>query len=82
MGLVIRAYQAKQTPMSHAQRVRGRNPIGMNRSLVGIPFLDHRNPHCNEYPLIHEILVWIPDSGDTGPWGFKSMLIPGTYPYN
>ena len=36
-----------------------------------IPFLDARNPHCSEYPLIHEILVGfrlvgIPSSADPG----------------
>ena len=44
-----------------AKRVRGRDPIRMNRSMVGIPFLGARNPHCPEYPL-----VGIPDSGDSG----------------
>ena len=43
-----------------AKRVRVRDLIRMNRSLVGITFLGARNPHCPQYPLIHEILVGIP----------------------
>ena len=34
-------------------------------NLVRIPFIGARNPHCPEYPLIHEILVGIPSSGDS-----------------
>ena len=37
----------------------------INRSLVGIPFLGARNPHCPQYPLMREILVGIQDSGDS-----------------
>ena len=46
---------------------------------MGIPSIGARNPHCPEYPLYREILVGIPDSGDSGPWGFRTVGIPGTY---
>ena len=60
-----------------AKRVRARDLISMNRSLVGIPFLGARNPHCPEYPLIHEIVVGIPSSGDSVQWGFLPVVILG-----
>ena len=59
------------------KRVRARDQISMNRSMVGIPYLGARNPHCPEYPLIHEILVGIPSSGDSVQWGFRPVGIPG-----
>ena len=59
-----------------AKTVRGRNPIRMNRSLVGIPFLGARNPHCPEYPQKHKILVGITGSGDSGQWQFRAVGIP------
>ena len=60
-----------------SKRVRARDQISMNRSMVGIPYLGARNPHCPEYPLIHEILVGIPFSGDSVQWGFRPVGIPG-----
>ena len=60
-----------------SKRVRARDQISMNRSMVGIPYLGARNPHCPEYPLIHEILVGIPSSGDSVQWGFRPVGIPG-----
>ena len=53
----------------------------LNRSLVGIPFVGARipSPYCPEYPLIHEILVGIPEIGVSEPWGFRTMWIPDTY---
>ena len=60
-----------------AKRVRARDQISMNRNMVGIPYLGARNPHCPEYPLIYEILVGIPSSGDSGQWGFRPVGIPG-----
>ena len=48
--------------------------ISMNRSMVGIPLVGARNPHCPEYPLIHEILVGIPSSGDSVQWGFGVVI--------
>ena len=48
--------------------------------MVGIPYLGARNPHCPEYPLIHEILVGIPSSGDSVQWGFRPVGIPGGNP--
>ena len=59
------------------KRVRARDQISMNRSMVGIPYLGARNPHCPEYPLIHEILVGILSSGDSVQWGFRPVGIPG-----
>ena len=56
-----------------ARRVRARDLFSMNRSLVGIPFLGARNPHCPEYPLIHDILVGIPSSGDPG--GYRLLFV-------
>ena len=56
-----------------AERVRARDQ--MNRTMVGIPYLGARNPHCPEYPLIHEILVGIPSSGDSVQWGFRPVGI-------
>ena len=61
-----------------AKRVRSRDQISMNRSMVGIPYLGARNPHCPEYPLIHEILVGIPSSGDSVQWGFRPVGIPSS----
>ena len=58
-----------------AKRVRARDPISMNRSLVTIPYLGAWNPHCPEYPLIHEILLGIPSSGDSVQWGFRVVII-------
>ena len=63
-----------------AKRERSRDQISMNRSMVGIPYLGARNPHCPEYPLIHEILVGIPSSGDSVQWGFRPVGIPGGNP--
>ena len=60
-----------------AKRVRARDQISMNRNMVGIPYLGARNPHCPEYPLIYEILVGIPSSGDSVQWGFRPVGIPG-----
>ena len=60
-----------------SKRVRARDQISMNRSMVGIPYLGARNPHCPEYPLIHEILVGILSSGDSVQWGFRPVGIPG-----
>ena len=48
--------------------------------MVGIPYLGARNPHCPEYPLIYEILVGIPSSGDSVQWGFRQVGIPGGNP--
>ena len=61
-----------------AKSVRSRDQISMNRSMVGIPYLGARNPHCPEYPLIHEILVGIPSSGDSVQWGFRPVVIPSS----
>ena len=63
-----------------SKRARARDQISMNRSMVGIPYLGARNPHCPEYPLIHEILVGIPSSGDSVQWGFRPVGIPGGNP--
>ena len=63
-----------------SKRVRARDQISMHRSMVGIPYLGARNPHCPEYPLIHEILVGIPSSGDSVQWGFRPVGIPGGNP--
>ena len=63
-----------------AKRVRARDQISMNRNMVGIPYLGARNPHCPEYPLIYEILVGIPSSGDSVQWGFRPVGIPGGNP--
>ena len=63
-----------------AKRLRSCDQISMNRSMVGIPYLGARNPHCAEYPLIHEILVGIPSSGDSVQWGFRPVGIPGGNP--
>ena len=60
-----------------AKRVRARDQISMNRNMVGIPYLGARNPRCPEYPLIYEILVGIPSSGDSVQWGFRPVGIPG-----
>ena len=60
-----------------SKRVRARDQISMNRSMVGIPYIGARNPHCPEYPLIHEILVRIPSSGDSVQWGFRPVVISG-----
>ena len=60
-----------------SKRVRARDQISMNRSMVGIPYLGARNHHCPEYPLIHEMLVVIPSSGDSVQWGFCPVGIPG-----
>ena len=60
-----------------AKRVRARDQISMNRNMVGMPYLGARNPHCPEYPLIYEILVGIPSSGDSVQWGFRPVGIPG-----
>ena len=43
------------------KRARGRDLVRMNRSQVGIPFLGTRIPTA-----IHEILVRIPSSGNSG----------------
>ena len=45
------------------------------RSMVGIPFLSGRNPHCPEYPLMHEILMGIPSIGDSVQWVFRPVGI-------
>ena len=42
-------------------------------SLVGIPGLGAWNLHCPVSPLVHEIRVGIPDSGDPGTWGFRPV---------
>ena len=63
-----------------AKRVRARDQISMHRNMVGIPYLGARNPHCPEYPLIYEILVGIPSSGDSVQWGFRPVGIPGGNP--
>ena len=52
----------------------------MIRSMVENPYLGARNHHCHEYPLVHEILVGIPSSGDSVQWGFCSVGIPGGNP--
>ena len=57
-----------------AKRVRARDRISMNRNMVGIPYLGARNPHCPEYPLIYEIQVGIPSSGDSVQWGFRRAI--------
>ena len=61
-----------------AKRVRARDQISMNRSMVGIPYLGARNPYCPEYQLIHEILMGIPSSGDSVHWGFRPLGIPSS----
>ena len=65
-----------------AKRVRARDKISMNRSMVGIPYLGAGIPTVlnSEYPLIHEILVGIPSSGDSVQWGFRPVGIPGGNP--
>ena len=60
-----------------AKRVKARDQISMNKNMVGIPYLGARNPHCPEYPLIYEILVGIPSSGDSVQWGFRPVGIQG-----
>ena len=46
-------------------------------NFLWIAYLGDRNPN---YPLIHEILVGIPSSGDSVQWGFRPVGIPGSIP--